>query len=123
MRPSIRHISTIDGGDPAGFEPDDVERFSITLRLIIGPADSDGDESFDLVVCSPLWLERECERDGFVSGRHRLIVRRYDFGFLRRTIVKLIEHYSGDTWPEVAEKISRLACWEFEDYQAADSTD
>ena len=122
MRPAIKNISTIDGGDPARFQPSDAGTFSITLRLLIGPAESVGEESFDVTVCSPAWLEKECERNGFVLGRHHLVVRSYDFGFVERVLAKLIARYSGETWPEIAEKISRLAYWEFEDYQPADST-
>lgn len=121
MQPVIKDISTIDGGDPAGFQPSD-DTFSITLRLLIGPANSAGEESFDVTVCSPAWLEKECERNGFVLGRHHLVVCNYDFAFVERILTKLIERYSGKTWHEIAEKISRLAYWEFEDYQPSDST-
>jgi hypothetical protein len=109
VRPTIRHISTIDGDDPAVWRPADAGNFSVALRLIIGPADSEGEESFDLVVCSPSWLDKECERDGFVLGRHHLIVRSYDFSLLQGALVKLIERCSGDTWQEVAGKLSRVA--------------
>jgi immunity protein 8 of polymorphic toxin system len=122
MRPAIKSISTIDGDDPARYQPSDGGTFAVTLRLLIGPADSVGEESFDVTVCSPAWLEKECERNGFVLGRHHLVVRGYDFRFIERVLAELIGRYSGETWPEIAEKISRLAYWEFEDYQPADST-
>jgi Immunity protein 8 len=118
MRPTIRHISTIDGNNPTEFQPHDADNFSVTLRLIIGPTHSAGEESFDITVCSPSNLVKECERDGFVLGRHRLIVCRYDFGLLRRILVKLVENCHGDTWQDVAAKLNRIAYWEFEDYQS-----
>src|SRR5271167_4174853 len=117
MRPTIRHISTIDGDNPTKFQPSDADNFSVALRLTIGPTDSAGDESFDLIVCSPSSLEKECERDGFVLGRHRLVVCRYDFGLLQRILVKLVERCEGDTWQDVAAKLNRFAYWEFEDYE------
>jgi len=116
VQAAIRKISTIDGGDPAQFHPVSAD-FSIPLRITAGPAESEGEETFDLTVCSPAALEKECERDGFVLGRHRIIVRDYDFRLLRRIIEKLIARSSGDSWSEVATKIGRIAYWEFEDYE------
>jgi hypothetical protein len=78
------------------------------LRLSVGPSFSEGEESFDVTVCSPLWLQDECGRDGFVLGRHHLVVLAYNFEFIRRTLVRLVERYSGATWQDVAAKVSRI---------------
>lgn len=85
--------------------------------MLIGPADSPGEESFDVTVCSPTWLESECERDQFVVGRHHLIVAYYDFTNVQNLLYKLVDRCRGDSWHEIAEKLSRLAFWEFEDYR------
>ena len=122
MRPTIKRITTIDGGDPVEYSPRDPDRFAIVLRLFVGPSSSAGDESFDLTVCTPVWLKDTCERDGFVLGRHHLVVLVYNFEFIRRTLVRLVERYSGATWQEVAAKVSRIGYWEFEDYAQADET-
>ena len=98
-------------------EPID-EWFSVRLRLIGGPEDSRGDESFDLPICSPAALEKECEREGFVLGRHRLIVHEYNFLRLRQIIEKLVRSCSSKTWQEIAEKVGRIGYWEFEDYES-----
>jgi hypothetical protein len=120
MRPILKRISTIDGGDPARYAPEDANRFAQVLRFVVGPSSGDGEESFDLTVCTPVWLQDRCEREGFVIGRHHLVVLAYDFEFIRRTLVRLVERYSGATWQEVATKVSRMAYWEFEDYAQAD---
>ena len=117
MNAVLRSISTIDGTDPAQYKPIE-QSFSLTLRLLIGPAESEGEESFDLLVCSPAALEKECDRGGFVLGRHRLIVKEYNWLFLRQTIEKLIGRCNGDDWREIAEKIGRIGYWEFEDYES-----
>jgi hypothetical protein len=78
MRPIIKRITTIDGGDPAEYS--------------------------------------------FVLGRHHLVVLVYNFEVIRRTLVRLVERYSGATWQDVAAKVSRIGYWEFEDYAQADKT-
>ncbi len=119
MHAQIRRFSTTEGGDPAAYRPVDPDRFAVTLRLLVGPSDAEGEESFDVTICTPQWLGQECGRNGFVLGRHHLVVLSYDFASIRRILVKLVERYSGSTWQEVAAKVSRIAFWEFEDYDAA----
>lgn len=87
----------------------------ILVQLIIGPADEAGEESFDILVCTPQWIERAV-KDGPLSGRHLVIVDEVD----RDSIVQFVEAYLTDldepTWADLAEKIGRLGKWEFEDY-------
>ena len=86
---------------------------------MVGPRGGGGEESFDINVCTLQWLEEQIDREGFVFGTHRLFVKTYDTLQIKKLITKFIERYSGACWREVAEKISRIARWEFEDYKAA----
>lgn len=52
-----------------------------------------------------------------VSGRHYLLVRRYDLEAIRRYLHKYAQHCGGSNWGEVAQKLGRLGMWEFEDYK------
>ena len=46
--------------------PAEPASFSFWLRLIVGPKDGPGEESFDLTVCSPEWLAVRCRQQGIV---------------------------------------------------------
>jgi Immunity protein 8 len=118
MTAVLKSISTIEGNDPSTFRPDDEMCFSLWLRLYVGPSDGEGSESFDVLVCSPGWLARQSERDGFVVGRHHLVVNAYRYDLLRDQLAKLIGQFSGSNWSEVAAKVGRIGYWEFEDYAA-----
>lgn len=59
---------------------------------------------------------RACENDGFVCGCHHLIVAEYKLTAITAVITKFVERCSGESWAEVASKLSRIAAWEFEDY-------
>jgi len=99
-------------------EPID-EWFSVRLRLIVGPEDSSGAESFDLPhLFASRAKKKECERAGFVLGRHRLIVHEHNFLPLRQIIEKLVRSCSGKTSQEIAEKVGRIGYWEFEEYES-----
>jgi hypothetical protein len=52
-------------GDPAAF--------ALNARLMIGPADGPGEESFDVTICTPEWLS-VAARGGFYDARHHVVV-------------------------------------------------
>ncbi len=64
MRAEIRSISSSDVEDLDNFRPSD-DVFSVPIRLQIGPAGAPGEESFDLTVCSVLWLDQQVEHARF----------------------------------------------------------
>lgn len=53
MRAAVRHI--MFDPEPRTL-PREAEHLAFDVRLILGPADGPGEESFDLTVCSPEWL-------------------------------------------------------------------
>jgi len=120
MTPKIKsiEITEVANLDPAAYQPGDPEDFSCTFGLTIGPADSDGGEQFYISVCSPKWLQRACADRGFIWGRNHLVVPSYDLAMIRNVIGKFVQNCSGASWNEVASKLSRIAAWEFDDYQA-----
>jgi hypothetical protein len=103
--------------DPAtlGQDPGD---FVLAVRVVAGPADGPGEESFDLTVCTPEWLARTAGSD-FYPGRHHLIVNVDSFSVagLRAWVEARLRAVSGETWNEVGERLARWAYWEFEDYR------
>lgn len=117
IRPKVKAIYTVEMNQLESFRPANPRIFSIHVRAMVGPADGDGEEPFDIRVCTPEWLMEETEREGFVLGLHRLFIAVYDPVQIRKILTKFMERYSGDSWTEVAEKISRIAYWEFEGYR------
>lgn len=116
MRARVIGIYTTDMNQLELHKPDNNERFCIWVRAIVGPEGEEGQESFDIGVCSPSWIAEACQTDGFLVGRHYLVVLRYDVYSIKRIIVDLIESCEGNSWHEVAERVARIGHWEFEDY-------
>lgn len=116
MQVEIKSISSVDAHDLSSFVPEDPECFSLDVRIMMGPYGAEGEESFDIEICTPKWLEKSYPTDSIVMGRHMLIVQDYHFsrisGFIRAYVAKI----TGDSWDEIALKLSRLGHWEFEDY-------
>jgi len=85
--------------------------------VIAGPDADDGEESFNVEVCTPAWLERRYGNEAVVLGAYHLIVFEYNYPRIRDYIETFVRNCSGASWRQVAEKIGRLGRWEFEDYR------
>lgn len=107
------HSPDIDLDD---YRPDEADCFGFLLQAFFGPPDGAGSESFDILVCTPKWLERELGEADVISGHHRLIVKRYDLDGIRRYLSKYAQHCSAADWQEAAQKLGQLGRWEFEEY-------
>jgi Immunity protein 8 len=104
--------------DPATLSGDPKE-FSLLTRMVVGPADTVGEESFDVTVCTPQWLAECCrEQGGIYNPRHHLVVtlEEFDKTRLRAWLEARVARVEATTWGEIAAQIGRLAYWEFEDF-------
>ena len=116
MKASIRRLHSPDVTDLVGYRPTDSDGFGFLLQVMIGPEGGEGEESFDVTVCSPNWLLARHNKEDVVIGRHHLIMFEYDYLRLKRTIEEFCKSCEGATWKELALKLGRLGKWEFEDY-------
>ncbi len=114
MKAILNRLHSPDVADLAAFSPESAD-FGFLLQLMVGPKDAEGEESFDLTVCTPGWLATRLT-DSPLPGRGYLFVREYSFRVLESYLRKQVERVEGSTWAEVASKLSRLGQWEFEDY-------
>ena len=113
MKAKLKRLHSPDI-DIENYAPSD-DDYRFTLQVIVGPDDSDGEESFDITVCSPKWLARKTEESGILSGRHHLIVT--DYAKLVPYLEKFIDDCEGESWTVITDELGRLGHWEFEDYK------
>jgi hypothetical protein len=113
VRAAIRHLSF--DPDPRSL-PDDPAAFCLLVRLLVGPEDGLGEESFDVTVCSPEWLGRRCRTEGIVSGRHHLIVdpETFDGRTVRAWLEQRVAMVEATSWDGLATQLAQLGWWEFE---------
>jgi hypothetical protein len=115
MRAKLKWLGSLEVEDPASWLPD-TDEWAIHLRLLAGPADGPGEESFDLVVCSAGWLGAKAREQGVVDARHHLVMDGFNWQMVRSYIDQRVSRCEGASWSDVAEKLARLGYWEFEDY-------
>jgi len=84
---------------------------------MVGSAGADGEDSFDVIVCTPRWLSDRLLPTKIMLGRHHLLVKQYDYTRLLQFLISFASGCRGATWEEVALRLGRLGKWEFEDYR------
>ena len=119
MRAELRRLHSPDIDDLVSYAPSQGATFAFLLQVMAGPQGREGEESFDVFVCTPEWLKQNQRRTDLVVGRHYLIVLEYNYERLRSFIAAYCSECSGETWQEVAQRLGRLGKWEFEDYRPA----
>ncbi|HSS85769.1 MAG TPA: immunity 8 family protein [Reyranella sp.] len=116
MRPELKRIHSPDIADLESFRPKEAENFGFLLQAMFGPDNGDGEEAFDLIVCTPKWFEQKVSRSAVISGRHHSFVKEYSIERVRAFLIRYGRTCEAENWHEVARKLSRIAKWEFEDY-------
>lgn len=113
----IKSFEGLDREEPETYMSPDPLDDAFWLRMMIGPPDGPGEESFDVLVCTPAWLAGVVSKEGPQIGRHRLIIEKLDLHVAETFLRRQVERLEATTWDELAAKISRLGYWEFEDYR------
>src|SRR5687767_8650858 len=108
IKPILKRLHSPDALDLEAFSPADPTSFSLLLQAMFGPEGSEGEEAFDILVCTPRWLASEVESKGPLDGRHHLAVSKFDVEQIRSYLVTYAKNCAGKTWPEAAAKLSRL---------------
>lgn len=116
MKARLKRLHSPDVPDLEKFVPASAT-FSLLIQMMVGPADGEGEESFDVQVCTPQWIE-SAYRGQVVDLRHHIHVDKYDFGRIKSRLEGMVAACEGATWSEVAEKVGRIGRWEFEDYKS-----
>jgi hypothetical protein len=104
------------------FVPKDPTLFAIHVQALIGTADSDPGDLFDVLVCSPTWLAQHFDQTLLVDrlsegtvllGRHYWLMERWDYRAVERAIDQLVGGATGPSWSGLANWLDRYMPWEY----------
>jgi Immunity protein 8 len=114
MRALVRNFISPDI-DLDDFKPDNPAEFSFLLQALVGPDDSEGEESLQFLVCTPRALERRVASEGIVFGRPLVIVESPDISRILDAVRGAVERPEALSWDALCRRLERLGIYEFED--------
>ena len=113
----LKSIHSPDVPDLKSYRPKEKDSFGVFLEVRVGAKGEDVAESFGVTVCTPSWLEQRMDRDAILLGRHHLFVREWSYERVHAFIERFCSDASDASWDRIAQNMSRLGKWEFEDYR------
>jgi hypothetical protein len=81
------------------------------LSLNIGPEGEKASDIFQVLVSTPRAVQRAAGRGKRFRG---LIVPIFDAATIESKLTEIIQNTSGESWIEIAEKLSKVMQWEYE---------
>lgn len=117
MKAEIKYFHSPDIENLESFSPKLADNFCFLLQVFVGRKGVEGEESFDMLVCTPKWLMENNKEDSIIFGHHYLIVFKYNFNSISNSLNRYIESMNGENWVKIVEKIRQVGKWEFEDYR------
>ncbi len=118
MQAEIKSFHSPDIDDLEQNMPQEADNFSFYLEMSIGPKKGEGEVIFGVTVCTPKCFAEEFKQSEVIFPINRVFVFKYDFNQIMTRLEHFVGTRSGDSWNEIATKISKVAYWEFEDYQS-----
>lgn len=116
MKAEIKYLHSPDIVDLKAFVPEVSDCFSFLLQMMVGEKDKIGEESFDILICTPKWLSSHHTKSDIILGRHYLIMFEYNYNGLYDYLKSLVDKVSGENWKDIALELSTIGLWEFENY-------
>ncbi|MBN9154812.1 Imm8 family immunity protein [Microbacterium sp.] len=118
MKAILRSVVGIDV-ELSGYVSDNPENDAVWVRMMVGAVGAEGEESFDLLICTGSWLRDAAASEGPQIGRHHLVVEPLNLEVALAFLADAVAGVQGDDWNEIGDKLSRIGKWEFEDYKPA----
>lgn len=117
MKAEIKRLHSPDIDNLSIYSPENSNNFGFLLQVLVGIKGIESEESFDMIVCTPKWLEANFNKSDVLFGEHYLIVFQFSFERIRNKINDYIDGLTEEDWGQLASKIDRIGKWEFRDYQ------
>ncbi|MGH8417290.1 MAG: immunity 8 family protein [Pseudomonas sp.] len=114
MRAVVKGISN-DIFDVEAYCPQNPDNFALSIRVRIGLDCTQGADDFELLICTPRWLEETVWDARWGSGL--LIVRDFDFPIINRMINDFVSCCEGESWDAIVKQLRKTFSWEFDNYQ------
>ena len=99
------------------YSPEIPRNFCVWLTLTIGSESEEGNNLFQVGICTVTWLSHQLSINNAYILRHLILVEKFDFELIKDSIYKIIKIAERSSWEESVQVLCRYFSWEFEDHQ------
>lgn len=82
------------------YSPTEKDDFAFLLQVFVGMEGEQGDECFDMFVCTTKWIERNYSKQTILIGLHTMIVQEYNYERIIRAVKELF-CTEGISWDQI----------------------
>ena len=100
------------------YTPPIPDNFCIWLTLAIGPEDEESSDLFQVAICTGSWLTHQLSIKSAYVLRHMILVERFDFELVKRTVCEIIKKAERPSWEQSVSILSSYFAWEYEGYKS-----
>ncbi|MGY2134870.1 Imm8 family immunity protein [Hymenobacter sp. HD11105] len=119
MKAIVKGYDRSQVDDLSTYEADTPLVFSYSLTFSIGPVGKEGADYFTVIVASAGYLQSLYSDEAVSFLRHTILARDYNVQQVVALMEKYVNCLEADSWEKLANQLSQVAQWEFEDYQPA----
>ena len=117
MKAKVKEIISLELEESfEAYFPTDPHNFGTWVRMMIGPENENGADSFDILICTLTWLDNEYPERKMFWGKNMLIVHEFNSREIISYINKYIDNFYASDWQSLALKLCSVGIWEFENY-------
>ncbi len=98
------------------YQPEDISMFRLWLEVSVGVEGEEGEEVFQIFICSQKWLEKKIKEYTFFVGLHAIIMDEYNYDNLCRILNSLF-CIEGSNYEEISNKLGQIALSEHQQYR------
>jgi hypothetical protein len=117
MKPKLKGFYSIDIPEGPPTLPPDVEDCWIVVQAEIGPELSEACDVFTFYVCTIKFLQRILSKQSYQYGKSVILMEKFSWEIIENSIKEICGGTQGDSWEEIAARLSKYWDWEFEDYR------
>jgi hypothetical protein len=117
MKAFVKDFDCADIDDLFSYVPTDPNNFGFWMNFSIGLQGEEGADNFQMLIATPNYIQQQHPFQNAVLPHNTLLVFEYDFNQILNTVDKYVKSLNEDSWEKLAEKLCRIAHWEFEDYK------
>lgn len=122
MRSIINSFICVDHDPLYLYQPEDISMFHFWVEISVGIESEEGEELFQVFICSQKWLEKKIKENTFFIGLYSIIMYEYNYDILCSILNKLF-CIEGNNYEEISNKLSQIGLSEYQRYIRSDVPD